>query len=123
MPSILIVDDSTTLVMSLSRILKSAGYEVTTAADGSEGLSKLTAGLVPAVILTDLHMPKMNGIEFIKEIRRMAATRFTPIVMLTAESDSKKRDEGRAAGASEWIIKPTEPAELIAMLKRILASR
>jgi two-component system chemotaxis response regulator CheY len=120
MPAILVLDDSATMVMSLSRILKKAGYDVETAADGREGITKITGGLKPTVILTDLNMPNMDGIAFIKEVRKNAATRFTPIIVLTTESGTMKRDEARAAGASGWLVKPTEPTELLATLKQIL---
>lgn len=120
MPAILVLDDSATMVMSLSRILKKAGYDVETAADGREGITKITGGLKPTVILTDLNMPNMDGIAFIKEVRKNAATRFTPIIVLTTESGTMKRDEARAAGASGWRVKPTEPTELLATLKQIL---
>jgi two-component system chemotaxis response regulator CheY len=120
MPAILVLDDSATMVMSLSRILKSAGYVVETAANGHDGMAKLTGGLKPAVILTDLNMPGMDGIGFIKEARKHPATRFTPILMLTTESAANKREEARAAGASGWLTTPTQPAELIAALKQLL---
>jgi two-component system chemotaxis response regulator CheY len=120
MPAILVLDDSATMVMSLSRILKNAGYEVETAANGKEGMAKLTAGLKPSVILTDLNMPQMDGIAFIKEARKSASTRFTPIIVLTTESGSQKRDEARAAGASGWLTKPTQPNELLTTLKQLL---
>jgi two-component system chemotaxis response regulator CheY len=120
MPSILIVDDSATMVMSLARVLKNAGYEVETAANGKEGVAKLVSGLKPGLILTDLNMPQMDGIAFIKEARRHPATRFTPIIVLTTESSGTKRDEARVAGGSGWLTKPTEPAELITTVKRLL---
>jgi two-component system chemotaxis response regulator CheY len=120
MPAILVLDDSPTMVMSLSRILKNAGYEVETAANGRDGMTKLGGGLKPALILTDLNMPQMDGISFIREARKTAATRFTPIVVLTTESGSTKRDEARAAGASGWLTKPTEPNELLSTLKQLL---
>jgi two-component system chemotaxis response regulator CheY len=123
MPSILILDDSATMVMSLSRILKNAGYEVDSAANGKEGIAKLSAGLKPNVILTDLNMPQMDGVAFIKEARKTAATRFTPIIVLTTESGSQKRDEARAAGASAWLTKPTEPHELLTALKQLLPAK
>lgn len=123
MTAILVLDNSTTMVMSLSRILKKAGYEVETAADGKEGTAKLAAGLKPTLILTDLNMPKMDGIAFIKEARRNPATRFTPIVVLTTKSGTLKRDEARAAGASGWLIKPTDPADLLATLKQLLPAK
>jgi two-component system chemotaxis response regulator CheY len=111
------------MVMSLSRILKNAGYEVVTAANGQEGVTKLAGGLKPNIILTDLNMPQMDGIAFIKEARKSAATRFTPIIVLTTESGSGKRDEARAAGASAWLTKPTEPNELLSTLKQLLPAK
>jgi two-component system chemotaxis response regulator CheY len=106
--------------MSLSRILKGAGYSVHTAVNGVDGMAKLAAGLKPNVILTDLNMPQMDGLGFIKEARKHAATRFTPIIVLTTESGTAKRDEARVAGASGWLTKPTEPASLLATLKQLL---
>jgi two-component system chemotaxis response regulator CheY len=123
MPAILVLDDSATMVMSLSRILKNAGYDVETASNGKEGMAKLTGGLKPSVILTDLNMPQMDGIAFIKEARKSASTRFTPIIVLTTESGSLKRDEARAAGASGWLTKPTDPNELLTTLKQLLPAK
>jgi len=123
MPMILVLDDSATMVMSLSRVLKNAGYEVETASNGKDGLTKLATGLKPSVILTDLNMPQMDGLAFIKEARRTAATRFTPIIVLTTESSGQKRDEARAAGASGWLTKPTEPEELLKTLKQLLPAK
>jgi two-component system chemotaxis response regulator CheY len=120
MPAILVLDDSVTMVMSLSRILKNAGYQVETAANGKEGLAKLAGGLKPNAILTDLNMPQMDGIAFIREARKTPATRFTPIIVLTTESGALKRDEARAAGASGWLTKPTEPNDLLSTLKQLL---
>jgi two-component system chemotaxis response regulator CheY len=119
-PAILVLDDSATIIMSLSRILKNAGYQVDTAVNGKEGMAKLAGGLKPNVILTDLNMPQMDGIAFIKEARKSAPTRFTPIIVLTTESGTKKRDEARAAGASGWLTKPTEPEQLLSALKQLL---
>lgn len=120
MPAILVLDDSATIIMSLSRILKNAGYQVDTAVNGKEGMAKLAGGLKPNVILTDLNMPQMDGIAFIKEARKSASTRFTPIIVLTTESSTQKRDEARAAGASGWLTKPTEPEQLLSALKQLL---
>jgi two-component system chemotaxis response regulator CheY len=119
-PAILVLDDSATIIMSLSRILKNAGYQVDTAVNGKEGMAKLAGGLKPNVILTDLNMPQMDGIAFIKEARKSASTRFTPIIVLTTESGTQKRDEARAAGASGWLTKPTEPEQLLSALKQLL---
>jgi two-component system chemotaxis response regulator CheY len=123
MPTILVLDDSATMVMSLSHILKGAGYEVETGLNGREGITKLTEGLKPAVILTDLNMPELDGIGFIKEARRISSVRNTPIIVLTTESGGRKRDEARAAGASGWLTKPAEPAQLISVVKQLCPAR
>ena len=109
MQSVLVLDDSVTMVMSLARILKKAGYAVETATDGNEGLAKLSGGLKPCAIITDLNMPEMDGITFIKAVRRLPATRFTPIIVLTTESGGEKAQSARAAGASGWLRKPPQP--------------
>ncbi|WP_207462759.1 response regulator [Azospirillum sp. SYSU D00513] len=120
MPTILVLDDSPTMVMSLSRILSKSGYAVETAANGQEGIDRLKGGMKPNLILTDINMPVMDGIAFIKEARKHAATRFTPIVVLTTESAATKQNEARAVGASGWLTKPTQPDELIATMKQLL---
>jgi two-component system chemotaxis response regulator CheY len=119
MATILILDDSPIMVMSLARILKKAGYGTETATKGQEGLSKLSAGLKPTAIITDLNMPEMDGIAFIKAVRKLPACRFTPVIVLTTESSLGKAGEARAAGATGWLTKPTEPEELIATLKQL----
>ncbi len=119
MPTILLLDDSPTMVMSLSQILKSAGYEVEAGANGREGIVKLTEGLKPAAILTDLNMPELDGIGFIKEARKIPTARYTPIIVLTTESGGRKRDEARAAGASGWLTKPAEPNQLLSVVKQL----
>jgi two-component system chemotaxis response regulator CheY len=120
MSTILVLDDSVTMVMSLSRILKNAGYGVESAANGKEGMAKISAGLAPSLILTDLNMPEMDGLAFIKAARQNAATKFTPIIVLTTDAGTQKRDLVRAAGASGWLTKPTEPAQLLAALKQLM---
>lgn len=123
MASILILDDSAAMVMNLAQILSKAGYEVTTAGNGREGMTELTNGLKPAVILTDLNMPEMDGIEFIKEARKSSATKFTPIIVLTGDSDGRKRDEARSAGASGWLTKPPQPNQLLYVVKQLLPAK
>lgn len=119
---ILILDDSATMIMNLSGILTKAGYEVATAANGKEGIDQLSGGLKPAVILTDLNMPEMDGIQFIKEARKAAATKFTPIIVLSGDSDGRKRDDARSAGASGWLAKPPQPAQLLYVVKQLVAA-
>jgi len=120
MAVILILDDSATMVMNLAQILQKAGYEVTTAGNGKEGVAQLMDGLKPAVILTDLNMPEMDGIGFIKEARKLAGTKFTPIIVLSGDSDGRKRDEARGAGASGWLTKPPQPNQLLSVVKHLL---
>ena len=120
MAVILILDDSATMVMNLAQILQKAGYEVTTAGNGKEGVAQLMDGLKPAVILTDLNMPEMDGIGVIKEARKLAGTKFTPIIVLSGDSDGRKRDEARGAGASGWLTKPPQPNQLLSVVKHLL---
>jgi two-component system, chemotaxis family, chemotaxis protein CheY len=118
--TVLLVDDSRTMLMSISAVLTKSGYTVETANDGTDGLAKVKAGLKPSVILTDLHMPKMDGITFIREVRKAPGVRFTPILMLTTESQQSKRAEAKAAGATGWIVKPVQPTDLLAVLQQVL---
>jgi two-component system chemotaxis response regulator CheY len=120
MATVLLVDDSRTILMSISAVLTKSGYTVETAPDGTDALAKVKAGLRPAVILTDLNMPKMDGITFIREVRKVPGVRFTPILMLTTESQQTKRAEAKAAGASGWIVKPVQPKDLLAVLQQVL---
>ncbi len=115
---ILAVDDSKTMRDMVSFTLKGAGYEVVEAEDGKAALSKLTAGKVDAVI-TDLNMPNMNGFELIRALRANPAYKFTPILMLTTEGDSAKKEEGKSAGATGWIVKPFNPEKLIEVVKKV----
>jgi two-component system chemotaxis response regulator CheY len=120
MLTVLLVDDSRTILMSISAVLTKSGYRVETAGDGTDGLAKVKAGLKPAVILTDLNMPKMDGITFIRELRKTPGLRFTPILMLTTESQQAKRAEAKSAGASGWIVKPVSPKDLLGVLEQVL---
>jgi two-component system chemotaxis response regulator CheY len=123
MAMILILDDSPAMVMNLAQILSKAGYEVATANNGKEGIAELTGGLKPTVILTDINMPEMDGIEFIKEARKSATTKFTPIIVLSGDADGRKRDEARAAGASGWLQKPPQPNQLLYVVKQLLPTK
>lgn len=115
--TILIVDDSASMRQLVSFAMKEAGYEVIDAINGKDALSKLNGAKIEAVV-TDLNMPEMDGIEFIKQMRSMAGYRFTPIVMLTTESQESRKQEGRQAGASGWIVKPFNPEELTGIVKK-----
>ena len=102
----------------VSFTLKGAGYEVIEAEDGKAALSALNGGKVDAII-TDLNMPNMNGFDLIRALRADSNYKFTPILMLTTEGDSSKKEEGKAAGATGWIVKPFNPEKLIEVVKRV----
>lgn len=117
--SILVVDDSPTMRQMVSFTLRGAGFEVTEAQHGQEALSKIEGRQVD-LIVTDLNMPVMDGIEFIRAARTHAATRFVPILMLTTESQPEKKMAGKAAGATGWIVKPFDPSKFLAVITKIL---
>lgn len=120
MKSILCVDDSTTVLLSLSAILTKAGYGAEKATSAEDALSRLKANYKPDLIITDLNMPGRNGIEFIKEVRQLPAMRFVPILFLTTESQQSKRAEAKAAGASGWLVKPVNGDDLLNTIKLVL---
>jgi two-component system chemotaxis response regulator CheY len=115
--TVLIVDDSASMRQLVTFALKDAGYEVMAATDGRDALNKLNGTKIELVI-TDLNMPEMDGIEFIKQMRTAGSYKFTPIVMLTTESQESKKQEGKNAGASGWIVKPFTPEQLIDVVKK-----
>lgn len=118
MKLIFLVDDSTTILMSLRSTLEISGFKVETATDGEAALSKLKTGFKPDLIVTDINMPKMDGIRLIQEARKLL--RFTPILALTTESQMTKRDEAKKLGATGWLVKPVTGTELIAVIKQVL---
>lgn len=115
----LIVDDSVTMRQMLSFTLKEAQFDVVEAENGADALKKLD-GFAPDLIVTDLNMPVMDGITFIKNARALATARFIPILMLTTESQAEKKAEGKAAGATGWIVKPFNPPSLLAVIGKVL---
>jgi two-component system chemotaxis response regulator CheY len=117
--TILIVDDSASMRQLVTFALKDAGYDVIAAVDGKDALSKVNGTKIDMVV-TDLNMPNMDGIELIKQLRSSSANKFTPVVMLTTESQGTKKQEGRAAGASGWIVKPFQPEQLINVIKKFV---
>lgn len=116
---VLAVDDSATIITSISFVLKEAGYEVVEAVDGVDGLAKANADKFNLVI-TDINMPNMDGIEMIKQLRSTEGYKFTPIIALTTESQDSKMQEGKAAGATGWIVKPFTSEKLLAIVKKII---
>lgn len=117
-PTVLVVDDSATMRRSVTMSLELGGYQVESAADGAQALAKLQAGLRPDLVLTDIVMPHMNGVELIREARKLL--RFTPILALTTESQQGKRDEAKKIGATGWLVKPVGGTELVKVIKQVL---
>lgn len=117
--TILIADDSASMRQLISFALKDAGYDVIAAVDGKDALGKLNGSKVD-MIFTDLNMPNMDGIQFIRELRATPANKFTPVVMLTTESQEAKKQEGKLAGASGWLVKPFTPEKLIELIKKFV---
>ena len=112
------IDDSKTMREMVSFTLKGQGFEVIEAEDGQKGLDVLQSREVD-VIITDLNMPNMNGIELIKALRATDKHKFTPILMLTTEADETKKVEGKTAGATGWIVKPFNPEKLIQVVNKV----
>jgi len=119
MPTILAVDDSASMRQMVSFTLKGAGYEVVEAVDGQDAFEKAKKSRVD-VVLTDVNMPNMDGIELIRNLRGLAQCKFTPMLLLTTESGADKKTQGKAAGATGWLVKPFDPEKLLATLARVL---
>jgi len=115
---VMAVDDSATVRQVLQMTLVGAGYEVIEAVDGRDALNKLANAPVDMMV-TDLNMPHMDGIDLIRHVRKSPGNRFMPIIMLTTESQPEKKQEGKAAGASGWIVKPFKPEQLLAVVRMI----
>jgi len=118
----LIVDDSASMRQLIALTVKDAGYDVLLAENGRDALEKMSRAKIDMVI-TDLNMPEMDGIMFIRELRGKADYKFVPIIMLTTESQEAKKQEGRAAGASGWIVKPFSPSQLMDVVKKFVKER
>lgn len=119
MTKILAVDDSASMRQMVSFTLKSAGFDVSEASDGVEAL-KVAKGGSFDVIISDVNMPNMDGLTLVKELRSLGAYKFTPILMLTTESSADKKQAGRAAGATGWIVKPFNPDQLLATVNKVV---
>ena len=119
MKNIMTVDDSPSLRQMVCVVLRGADYEVIEAVDGVNALSKLS-GQEVHLFLVDVNMPNMGGLEFTRQIRAMPEYKFIPIVFLTTESSAEKKLEGKAAGATAWIIKPFDPDQLLAVVKKVM---
>ena len=120
--TILIVDDSASLRRVVDIALSGAGYEVIQASDGKDALAKLARleGRKVHLIVSDVNMPNMNGIEFVMAVKKDAAYKFTPVIMLTTEGQDEIKDQGRAAGAKAWIVKPFNPTQLLNAVQKLI---
>ena len=116
---VLTVDDSRTILAMLHHTLSNAGFEVLQAEDGKQGLDVLKTETVD-VVITDINMPVMDGIEFIKNVRASGQYQSLPILILTTETSQDKRDQGKAAGGTGWIVKPFDPDKLISVIHRVV---
>ena len=121
MPRIaLVVDDSVSMRQMVAFTLSRAGFSVLEAGNGQEGLARLAQNARVEVIITDLNMPVMDGIEFIRRLRALPGSKFTPVLMLTTESQDSKKQQGKAAGATGWIVKPFNPDRLVQTIGKVL---
>ncbi len=117
--TVLTVDDSASIRQMVAFTLKSSGYNVIEAADGQDGLDKAKANSVN-LILTDQNMPKMDGLTLIKTLRGLPQYKTTPILMLTTESSDAMKAQGKAAGATGWLVKPFDPQKLLEVVKKVI---
>lgn len=116
---ILAVDDSASIRQMVAFTLKSAGYDVIEAVDGQDGLEKAKTKAV-SLVLTDQNMPRMDGISLVKELRALPQHKSTPILMLTTESSDQMKAQGKAAGATGWLVKPFDPAKLLEVVNKVI---
>ncbi|MCJ2126817.1 response regulator [Methylobacterium sp. J-077] len=118
--TIMIVDDSPTMLMSIEGILTKAGLGVVKAASGEAAVTTLQAGTKPNLLITDLNMGAMSGIDLIRRVRKLPGLQFIPILMLTTESQQDKRNEAKSAGATGWIVKPVDPEALLKVIRQLV---
>lgn len=116
--TILVVDDSASIRQVVSIALKGAGYEVIEACDGKDALSQLNGQKIH-LIVSDVNMPNLDGIGLVKQVKAHPRYKFTPIMMLTTESQESKKQEGKAAGAKAWLVKPFQPPALLAAVSKL----
>jgi two-component system chemotaxis response regulator CheY len=121
MKTVLTVDDSPSIRQMVKLALSSAGYAVAEAGNGAEALVRAKSGGLDMVV-TDLNMPVMNGLDLIRELRKLTDYRGVPIIFLTTESDARLKNEAKAAGATGWITKPFQQEQLLAVVKKVLGS-
>lgn len=119
MKTIMTVDDSASMRQMVGVVLRGSGYDVVEAVDGLDALAKLN-GRELHLVLSDINMPNMDGLELTRRLRALPNCKFVPIVLLTTESHPEKKQEGKAAGATAWIVKPFNPEQLLAVVKKVV---
>jgi two-component system chemotaxis response regulator CheY len=119
--TIMVVDDSISIRQVVGLALKQAGYDVIEGCDGRDALAKLTGQKV-SLVISDVNMPNMDGIAFVRELKTRPAYKFTPVLMLTTESQEDKKEQGKAAGARAWMVKPFKPEALLAAVQKLTLS-
>ena len=117
--TILIVDDSASIRQVVGMTLKGAGYDVIEGVDGKDALTKLDGRKVH-LIISDVNMPNMDGITFLKNVKQLPNYKFTPVIMLTTEAGGGKKGEGQAAGAKAWVVKPFQPAQMLTAVSKLI---
>ncbi|MCC6707710.1 MAG: response regulator [Gammaproteobacteria bacterium] len=117
--TIMIVDDSASLRQVVAIALKGGGYDVLEACDGKDALAKMTGQKIN-LIISDVNMPNMDGITFVKQVKQLPNYKFTPIIMLTTESQEGKKQEGQAAGAKAWVVKPFKPEQMLNAVSKLV---
>jgi len=117
--TILIVDDSTSLRQVVGIALKGAGYDVIEGCDGKDALTKLDGRKIH-LIISDVNMPNMDGISFVKALKQIPAYKFTPVIMLSTEAGDDKKREGQAAGAKAWVVKPFQPPQMLTAVSKLI---
>ena len=117
--TVMIIDDSDSLRQVVNIALSGAGYNVIEAGDGVEALSKLNGKKIH-LIICDVNMPNMDGITFVKELKQLPAHKFTPVIMLTTDGHESRKQEGQAAGAKAWVVKPFRPAQMLTAVSKLI---
>ena len=117
--TILVVDDSSSMRQVVGMALKGGGYDVVEACDGKDALTKLD-GRKLHLIISDVNMPNMDGISFVKAAKQLPAYKFTPVIMLTTEAGDAMKQQGQAAGARAWVVKPFQPAQMLTAVSKLV---
>jgi two-component system chemotaxis response regulator CheY len=116
--TVFLIDDSQVMLSSLKQMLEISGFRVETALNGQQGIDRIKTGFKPDLIITDINMPEMNGLDFIRHVHTLL--RFTPILVFSTENQTAKRDEARKLGATGWITKPVSGPDLLKVIRQIL---